>query len=230
MKSLSLLFEKIFREISFDIKSEDKTLNMLNDNYKFNFLKKDLKKFKKFKKIVIVGMGGSILGSEAIYYLFKKNIKKKVYFLNDLDESKVNAVRSSIKINKTLFLIISKSGNTLETITNTFLLKILRKNAKNIILISEQKNNIIYSLSKKLNLFHVEHKQFIGGRYSVLTETGLIPAYLMGLNIQNIRKKIKSHKTKKKKKIFKKKCNLYFKIDIRKKISKFNTFKLYTSA
>lgn len=217
MKSLSLLFEKIFREISFDIKSEDKTLNMLNDNYKFNFLKKDLKKFKKFKKIVIVGMGGSILGSEAIYYLFKKNIKKKVYFLNDLDESKVNAVRSSIKINKTLFLIISKSGNTLETITNTFLLKILRKNAKNIILISEQKNNIIYSLSKKLNLFHVEHKQFIGGRYSVLTETGLIPAYLMGLNIQNIRKKIKSHLTGEKKKYLKKNAIYISKLILEKK-------------
>ena len=75
MKSLSLLFEKIFREISFDIKSEDKTLNMLNDNYKFNFLKKDLKKFRKFKKIVIIGMGGSILGSEAIISFSKSLIR-----------------------------------------------------------------------------------------------------------------------------------------------------------
>ena len=217
MKSLNSLFEKIFKEISFDIKKEDKALNMLNDNYKFNFLKKDLKKFKKFKKIVIIGMGGSILGSEAIYYLFKKNIKKKVYFLNDLDESKINKVRSSIKINKTLFLIISKSGNTLETITNSLLLKILKKNAKNIILISEQKNNIIFSLSKKLNLFHIEHKQFIGGRYSVLTETGLLPAYLMGLNIQNIRKKIKSHLTGEKKRYLKKNAIYISKLILEKK-------------
>ena len=211
------MFEKIFREISFDIKSEDKTLNMLNDNYKFNFLKKDLKKFRKFKKIVIIGMGGSILGSEAIYYLFKKNIKKKVYFLNDLDESKINEVRSGIKINKTLFLIISKSGNTLETITNSFLLKILKKNAKNIILISEKKNNIIFSLSKKLNLFHVEHKQFIGGRYSVLTETGLLPAYLMGLNIQKIRKRIKSHLMGENKKYLKKNAIYISKLILEKK-------------
>ena len=211
------MFEKIFREISFDIKREDKTLNMLNDNYKFNFLKKDLKKFRKFKKIVIIGMGGSILGSEAIYYLFKKNIKKKVYFLNDLDESKINEVRSGIKINKTLFLIISKSGNTLETITNSFLLKILKKNAKNIILISEKKNNIIFSLSKKLNLFHVEHKQFIGGRYSVLTETGLLPAYLMGLNIQKIRKRIKSHLMGENKKYLKKNAIYISKLILEKK-------------
>ena len=162
-------------------------------------------------------MGGSILGSEAIYYLFKKNIKKKVYFLNDLDESKINEVRSGIKIKKTLFLIISKSGNTLETITNSFLLKILKKNAKNIILISEKKNNIIFSLSKKLNLFHVEHKQFIGGRYSVLTETGLLPAYLMGLNIQKIRKRIKSHLMGENKKYLKKNAIYISKLILEKK-------------
>ena len=217
MKSFNSSFEKIFKKIILEIKSEDKTLNILNDNYKFNFLKKDLNKFKRYKKIVIIGMGGSILGAEAIYHLFKKKIKKKIYFLNNLDEIKINEVKSSIKINNTLFLIISKSGNTLETITNLFLLKILKKNAKNIILISEKKNNIIFSLSKRLNLFHVEHKQTIGGRYSVLTETGLLPAYLMGLNIKNIRKKIKSHLTGQNKKHLKKNTIYFSKLILEKK-------------
>ena len=80
MKSLNSPFEKILKKISLEIKSEDKTLNILNDNYKFNFLKKDLNKFKRYKKIVIIGMGGSILGAEAIYHLFKKKIKKKSIF------------------------------------------------------------------------------------------------------------------------------------------------------
>ncbi len=217
MKSFNSSFEKIFKKIILEIKSEDKTLNILNDNYKFNFLKKDLNKFKRYKKIVIIGMGGSILGAEAIYHLFKKKIKKKIYFLNNLDEIKINEVKSSIKINNTLFLIISKSGNTLETITNLFLLKILKKNAKNIILISEKKNNIIFSLSKRLNLFHVEHKQTIGGRYSVLTETGLLPAYLMGLNIKNIRKKIKSHLTGKNRENLKKDAIYFSKLILGKK-------------
>ena len=193
MKSLYPRFEQIIKEINFDIKDKDKTLNILDDDYKFNFSTKDLIKFRNYKKIVIIGMGGSILGSEAIYFFFKKKIKKKIYFLNNLDEKEITDIKKNIIINKTLFLIISKSGNTLETIANTFFLKILKKNAKNIILISEKKDNIIYSLSKKLNLFHIEHKEFIGGRYSVLSETGLIPAFLMGLNIKNFRKKIKSH-------------------------------------
>ena len=127
MKSLNSPFEKILKKISLEIKSEDKTLNILNDNYKFIFLKKDLNKFKRYKKIVIIGMGGSILGAEAIYHLFKKI--KKIYFLNNLDEIKINEVKQ-YKNNNTLFLIISKSGNTLETITNLFLLKILKKTQK----------------------------------------------------------------------------------------------------
>ncbi len=139
MKSLHPRFEHIIKEINFDIKDKYKTLNILDDNYKFNFSTKDLIKFKNYKKIVIIGMGGSILGSEAIYFFFKNKIKKKIYFLNNLDEKKINEIKRNIKINKTLFLIISKSGNTLETIANTFFLKILKKNAKNIILISEKK-------------------------------------------------------------------------------------------
>lgn len=87
-------------------------------------------------------------------------------------------------------MIISKSGNTIETLSNAFALNIIKKNAKNIILITEKKNNILFSLSKKLNLFYVEHKNYIGGRYSVLSEVGIIPAYLMGINISKLRSKI----------------------------------------
>ena len=61
------------------------------------------------------------------------------------------------------------------------------KNSKNIIVITERKNNLLFSLSKKLNLFYIEHKKHVGGRYSVLSETGVIPAYLMGLNIEKLR-------------------------------------------
>ena len=66
----------------------------------------------------------------------------------------------------------------------------LKKNQKNVIIISEKKNNTLFNLSKKFNLFYVEHKSFIGGRYSVLSEVGLIPTYLMGLNIKKIRSNI----------------------------------------
>ena len=84
-------------------------------------------------------------------------------------------------------MIISKSGNTVETISNALFLDIFKKNKNNVIIITEKKNNILYSLSEKLNLFHVEHKDFIGGRFSVLSEVGMLPAFLMGLKTQNFR-------------------------------------------
>ena len=189
-KQFSKKFDKIFLEIKNDVKNTHKTCNVLNKNYKFNFSIQDLKQFKKFKSIVIIGMGGSILGANAIYNFFLTKIKKKIYFLDDLDESKILDLKKKEKFSKVLFIIISKSGNTVETLSNVFALNILKKNSKNIIIISEKKKNSLFLLSKKLNLFHIEHNSNIGGRYSVLSEVGVIPAYLMGLNIFKLRSRL----------------------------------------
>ncbi len=186
--SLSKKFKKILSIIKKDIKDKNNTLNVLDNKFKFNYKTRDLKKFKKFKEIAIVGMGGSILGAEAIHNFLQHKIKKKIYFFNDLDEKRIEAFKRK-NLTKTLFIIISKSGNTIETLSNVFSLKILKKNAKNIILISE-KSNLIHTLSKKLNLFHIKHNEKIGGRFSVLSDVGLIPAYLMGINTFKLRLKI----------------------------------------
>ena len=88
-KNFSKKFEKIILDINKDIKDNKKTLNILNKNFKFNFKIGDLKKYKKFKIIAILGMGGSILGAEAIHNYFQHKIKKKFYFFDDLDEDKI---------------------------------------------------------------------------------------------------------------------------------------------
>ena len=62
-----------------------------------------------------------------------------------------------------------------------------KKNSKNIIIISEKKNNLLYSLCQNLNLYYIEHKHYIGGRYSVLSEVGMLPTELMGLNTNNFK-------------------------------------------
>ena len=80
-KSFSKKFDEIFSNFKSDIQNLKKTEYILNDNFKFNFNIKDLKKFKKFRTIALVGMGGSILGAEAIYNFFQKKIKKKFIFL-----------------------------------------------------------------------------------------------------------------------------------------------------
>ena len=183
-------FNKLITNINKDISNSSKTLNILNTKFKFNFNLKDLRRFKKFNTVAIIGMGGSILGAAAIYDFLKFKIKKKFYFFDNLDQDSIQEIKQNENLNKVLFLIISKSGNTIETLSNAFSLGVFNKNSKNIIVIAERKNNLLFSLSKKLNLFYIEHKKHVGGRYSVLSETGVIPAYLMGLNIEKLRSNI----------------------------------------
>ena len=192
-KKLEKSFSNIFNHIYKNINTSKDVFNSFSNKFKFNFKTSDLIKFRKFKNVVIVGMGGSILGAEAIYFFLKKKIKKKFIFLNNLDENKLDLIKKNKKFNQTLFIVISKSGNTIETLTNICALKIIKKKSKNIIVITEKKQNQLYSLVKKMDLFHIEHRKYIGGRYSILSEVGMIPAYLMGLNINNFRKNLLKH-------------------------------------
>ena len=192
-KLINKKFLNILNSITFNLNSSKSVMNSLSNKFRFNFKIKDLKRFKKFNTVVMVGMGGSILGSEAIYSFLKKRIKKHFIFLNDIDEDELQRIKSKQKLSKILFIIISKSGNTIETLSNIRALKIIKKKSKNIIIISEKKQNPLYLLSKKMEIFHIEHKNNIGGRYSVLSEVGMVPAYLMGLNILKLRKNLLKH-------------------------------------
>tara|TARA_A100001037_G_C15064467_1_gene596330 strand:- start:173 stop:1342 length:1170 start_codon:yes stop_codon:yes gene_type:complete len=181
------IYNKIFYQLIQNINNNKKTLNILSNTFKFNFNSADLKRFKKFKTIAMIGMGGSILGAQAIYSFLKKKIKKKIIFFDNLNDDKIKNFQKNTEKRKTLFLVISKSGNTIETITNLRHLKILKKNTKNIIIISEKNKNLLFSISRKYNLKFIEHKKHVGGRYSVLSEVGMLPALLMGVDTRKIR-------------------------------------------
>ncbi len=141
-------------------------------NYNYSYNKEIINKYKKFSNINIIGMGGSSLGTKAIYSFLKHKIKKKLLFSDNLNLHKQN-------IPKGLNIIISKSGNTLETVVNSN--EALAKKNKNIF-ITEKNNNYLEKLAKKLKSDVIEHKNFIGGRFSVLSEVSMLPSELMGLN------------------------------------------------
>ena len=145
----------------------------LSKKYKYSFKIKELSKYKNFFNYRIIGMGGSSLGAKAIYKFLKHKIKKNFYFIDNLKNEK------KIDNKKYLNIIISKSGNTVETIVNSNLL--LKKNSKNIF-ITENKPSYLYSLAEKLKSEIIHHNNYIGGRYSVLSEVGMLPAELMGLS------------------------------------------------
>jgi glucose-6-phosphate isomerase len=151
-------------------------LNSLTKKFKYSYQKKNIKSLKSYSKVNLVGMGGSILGAETIYDFLKHKVKKKFTFYNNLQFQKIQKTNE-----KNINLVISKSGNTLETISNFNLLLQKQKKNKNVIL-CEKKNNFLSLIAKKLKAEIFEHKNYIGGRYSVLSETGMLPAELMGLN------------------------------------------------
>ena len=105
--------KKINNILKKELITSELLLNSFSKNYKYSYKKEILKKYKKFDTINLIGMGGSILGTEAIYDFLKLKIKKKINFYNNLN-SKINFKNKK----KTLNLIVSKSGNTLETISN----------------------------------------------------------------------------------------------------------------
>ena len=166
---------KIKKILDHILVKKNSVLESLSANYKNSYSKKTILKFKKFNHVKIIGMGGSILGAESIYYFLKNKIKKNFFFYNNL-QSKVNI---NDKKNKYLNLIVSKSGNTLETISNS---NIIIKNKDKNIFITENKKNYLHLLAEKLKAEIVHHNNYIGGRYSVLSEVGMLPAELMGLN------------------------------------------------
>ena len=168
-KNLKVLFKKLTDKNSHN----DNVVKSFSKSYSYSFTKKQLKKFKKFNFFQIYGMGGSSLGIQAIYDFMRSKIKKKFYFFDNLD-SKNKIIKTK---SKSLNLIISKSGNTLETIVNENIFS-----GSNKLYITENSNNYLRNTALRLKKEIIEHKNFIGGRYSVLSEVGMLPAELMGLN------------------------------------------------
>ena len=169
----------IKKKLSIILKEDTQLLKSLGKSYKYSFKKKDIKKFKKNSDYRIIGIGGSSLGTKAIYDFLKFKIKKNFTFIDNLNSSYFKSKKNYTN------LIVSKSGNTLETIVNSNI--ILKKGDKNIF-ITENKKSYLYLYAQKLKADIVHHNNFIGGRFSVLSDVGMLPAELMGLKSESFKR------------------------------------------
>ena len=168
-KRLKIFYKKLIDNST----NKDNVINSFTKLYSYSFDKNKIIKLKKFKIFQIYGMGGSSLGAKAIYDFVNHKIKKKFYFYDNLDLK-----NQMLKTNQKIFnIVISKSGNTLETIVNDNIFS-----SKNKLYITESRKSYLRNLALRLKSEIIEHKNFIGGRYSVLSEVGMLPAELMGLN------------------------------------------------
>ncbi len=172
------LNSKINKKLKFLIKEKSQIILSLGNNYNDNFSKKLIKKYNRYKNFKVIGIGGSSLGTQTIYDFLKDKIKKNFFFIDNLN------ARSNKTLKNDVNLVVSKSGNTIETIVNSNIL--IKRKQKNIF-ITENKKNYLRTLGEKLKADIINHNNFIGGRYSVLSEVGMLPAELMGLKSKDFR-------------------------------------------
>jgi len=199
LKKFKLNIKKTRIEFNFVKKNFNRIIPLLKYYTKSNPFKKNLnlKKFFRYKNIVIIGMGGSSLGIKCIYSFFKNNIKKNILFFDDLDINLYKNLSNLKNIKNTCFLIISKSGNTLETLANFNAISSKFINKNNALIITENNLNTLNIVAKKNNIQILKHPRNVGGRFSIFSEVGFFPALLMGVKINKIIKNLKIFTSKK---------------------------------
>jgi len=171
--------KRLFSEILQKKISSYKVIDTFSNKYNYSYNKKKISRFKKYGAISVFGLGGSSLCIKAIYDFLRFKIKKRVYFYDNLN---VTVPKTKVK-NKNLDIIISKSGSTLETIINQNIFSNSKK-----LFITENKKSYLFDLALKLKSEIIEHRNFVGGRYSALSEVGMLPAELLGLKSEKFKK------------------------------------------
>jgi len=141
------------------------------------------------ENIVVLGIGGSSLGAKAIYEFLKpvKKPKRKLYFFESTDPLNIMEILSKIEIKKSHFMVISKSGTTVETISIFKYLYAKEKDASRYTFITDE-NSALDKFAKEIGSKTFYLPQNVGGRFSVLSVVGLLPLALCGVDIKELLK------------------------------------------
>ncbi|TAL36420.1 MAG: glucose-6-phosphate isomerase [Spirochaetes bacterium] len=159
----------------------------------------------KFDSVAVIGIGGSALGAQALraslshLYLNELDKKKRagscrMFFFDNVDPYEIEAMKDLLDVRKTLFLVISKSGGTTETNANfSILLEQLKKKAgkkyrDHIVAITDPEKGVLRKISDAEGFATFPVPANVGGRFSVLSAVGLVPAAFMGIDIMGLLK------------------------------------------
>jgi len=182
----------------YEIKSNDKILNNLKEELGtigyYSLHEQDISSILSYAKkvkndyIFVIGIGGSILGTKAIYTFLRttNNFNKKIFFLDTIDPLRINYLLNLGDLNNSQFIIISKSGNTIEPLS---ILKYLSTKVKiskdNCCVIAGEKTSLWeFASINDLKKFPIPDN--VGGRFSVFSSVGLLPLAIIGVDIQKL--------------------------------------------
>ncbi len=176
-----------FKEILNKGYNDEKSfVNLVSDKDLLNNVYKIAHKYKNFNSIIVVGIGGSNLGTIAILEAIKGKYynefsKTKIYFADTTDPDNLNSIIKLAK-GKVLLNIVTKSGTTTETIAN---FEALFKKFKNIVITTDKGSKLwFFAKEKNFDLLEIPHN--IGGRYSVFSNVSLFPLILTGINVRKL--------------------------------------------
>lgn len=184
---LKTIKNELYRDTNYEAINISHQENDLDEIVKFSeYIKNN------FQYLVVIGIGGSSLGAKTFISLKPDS---NVVFLENIDSDSCEFLFKKIDYKNTAFLTISKSGETIECISNTLLLiKIVQEKLNKsaikehfFFLTEEKENNLLIELAKIFEIKTINHNKNIGGRFSYLSNVGLIPICVAGFDIKKIR-------------------------------------------
>ena len=146
-----------------------------------------------FSTLVVVGMGGSSLSGETLVQL-RPSRKLRMHFIDNIDPHAMDALMQHLPWKETALLVVSKSGGTVETLAQMAMLlracqaRVGADVGKHFTVITIPNNNPLHTIAKRYNMRVVAHDPDLGGRFSVLSSVGLIPAAAVGIDIRAMRR------------------------------------------
>jgi len=176
--------EEIFNEIV----KEKESIGYYNLPFQDTSMYKEYAKTVKQNNIVVIGIGGSTLGTYAIYKFLKhsKELSKKLFFLETTDPIDIKSKVEGIDLDDTLFIVISKSGTTVETVSIwKYIHSLVKIDKTNTVIVTESDSKLnAYAQANEMQTFEIPKD--VGGRFSVFSAVGLLPLATVGIDIDEI--------------------------------------------
>lgn len=193
IEALSPRLDKLRQQIKEWQHSESENFLNLPDTTNLDEIERLGQEFSRnFKHTIVLGIGGSSLGAEMLSRTLRHHSpRNQVKFYDNVDPDTFEEVHE-VKWAESLCLVVSKSGNTAETLSQ-FLTVLPRMERylgndnvrEHIIVITENTDGALYKIAKQLDIKIVPHPP-VGGRFSVLSVVGLLPAYISGVDIRGV--------------------------------------------
>lgn len=182
----------------YQIKSNEEIFNLVKEELDtigyYKLPQQDTTRIKRFaanviqKNIAIIGIGGSTLGTYAIYNFLKKahSYEKTLHFFESTDPMDIKARLNKLDLKDTVFMVISKSGTTIETISILkYFASLIPINKLNCIVVSESDSKLTdFANTNEIATFDIPKN--VGGRFSVFSAVGLLPLAIVGVDIDKL--------------------------------------------